>query len=110
MHAFAEKRIEASVRIFTLAPLTQRDSSLGQALEDKEVEMSFFGEFHRGLNPISGETRSRADSDLLHLRPPKRTLLQRYDMKQDGRDRHYDGRPKQKRACKTLMRAQFNIT
>ena len=63
--------IEASVRIFTLAQLTQRDGSLGQALEDKEVEMSFFGEFHCRLDPISGETRSRADSDLLHLRPPE---------------------------------------
>ena len=41
MHAFAEKRIEASVRIFALAQLTQRDGSLGQALEDKEVEIPF---------------------------------------------------------------------
>ena len=82
MHAFAEKRIEASVRIFALAQLTQGDGSLGEALEDKEVEIPFFGEFHRGLDPISGETRSRADSDLLHLlHPPKRTLSQWYDMK-----------------------------
>ena len=67
MHAFGEKRIESSVRIFALAQLTQRDRSLGQALEDKEVELSFFGEFDRGLNAIAGESRSRADSDLLHL-------------------------------------------
>ena len=53
MHAFAEKRIEATVRIFALAQLTQRDGSLCQTLEDKEVEMSFFSEFDRGLDPIS---------------------------------------------------------
>ena len=31
-------------------------------------------------------------------------------MKQGGRDGHDDGRSQQKRACKTLMRAQFDFT
>jgi hypothetical protein len=75
MHALAEKRVEASVRIFALAQLTQRDCSLRQALEDKEVEMSFFGEFYRRLDAISGETCSRADSDLLHLHSPEQALF-----------------------------------
>jgi hypothetical protein len=75
MHAFAEKWIESSVRIFAFPQLTECNRSLGQALEDKELEISLFGEFHRRLDPISGETRSRADSELFHLRPPKRTLI-----------------------------------
>jgi hypothetical protein len=74
-HAFGKKRIVSGAGIVALAQLTQRDRSLGQALEHKEVELALFGQFNRGLNAIAGESRSRADSDLLHLRSPQQTTL-----------------------------------
>src|SRR6185503_20947717 len=61
-HALLEQRIEAGIGIAGLRLLRECDGSLGQALEDDDVEIAAFDELDGRLDAVAGVSGAAADT------------------------------------------------